>query len=186
MTLYSYTSGTRTKENAEVSFDHHSGFLICFVVFFPFLVTLRHMEFPGQGSDLSCSCDLCCSCGIARSFNPLCVAGGQTCVLGTAKMLLIPFWLVFWSYCCVINPSTLNGVKQQLFIIISGDWKYSVLPRFLMQLWSDGRWSPLENSNSWDLEQVSQAALLPLCGLCRWRLPGSSELKRHLYQETES
>lgn len=28
MRLYSYTSGTRTKENAEISFDHHSGFLL--------------------------------------------------------------------------------------------------------------------------------------------------------------
>ena len=27
------------------------------------------MEFPGQGSDPRCSCDLCCSCGNARSIT---------------------------------------------------------------------------------------------------------------------
>ena len=31
----------------------------------------RHMEIPGQGLNLSLSCDLHCSCGYARSFNPL-------------------------------------------------------------------------------------------------------------------
>ena len=48
--------------------------------FFSFLATPWHMEFPGQGSDPSCSCDLRCS--NARCFNPLCwAAGGQTCIL---------------------------------------------------------------------------------------------------------
>ena len=48
--------------------------------FFSFLATTWHMEFPGQGSDPSCSCDLRCS--NARCFNPLCwAAGGQTCIL---------------------------------------------------------------------------------------------------------
>ena len=36
---------------------------------FSFLAALQHMEFPGQGLDPSCSCDVCCSCGHARSFN---------------------------------------------------------------------------------------------------------------------
>ena len=31
-----------------------------------------HMESLGQGSDLSHSCNLCCSCSKSRSFNPLC------------------------------------------------------------------------------------------------------------------
>ena len=38
------------------------------------------MEFPGQGSDPSHSCNLYCCCNNARSFNPLCRAGDQTCV----------------------------------------------------------------------------------------------------------
>ena len=39
------------------------------------------MEFLGQGSDPSHSCDLCHSYGNAGSFNPLCWAQGQTCAL---------------------------------------------------------------------------------------------------------
>ena len=47
--------------------------------FFFFWPPPRHMEFPGQGSDLSCRCNLCCS--NTSSFNPLCQARDQTCVL---------------------------------------------------------------------------------------------------------
>lgn len=36
--------------------------------FFPFLATLRHVELPGQASDLSCSFSLSHSCGSARSL----------------------------------------------------------------------------------------------------------------------
>ena len=46
-----------------------------------FLATPQHMEFLGQGSDLSCSCELCHIYGNARSFNPLCQAGNRTSVL---------------------------------------------------------------------------------------------------------
>ena len=35
-------------------------------------------KFLGKGLDLSCSCDLYCSCSNARSFNLLCWAGNQT------------------------------------------------------------------------------------------------------------
>ena len=38
----------------------------CFFFFPPFLASPRHMEFPGQGSDLSHKCDLSHSCGNAR------------------------------------------------------------------------------------------------------------------------
>ena len=37
--------------------------------FFFFLAALRHMEFPGQGSDLSCSCNLSSICGNAKSVT---------------------------------------------------------------------------------------------------------------------
>ena len=40
-----------------------------FILFFPLLATLRHMEFPGRGSDLSHSCDLSLSCDNTRSFD---------------------------------------------------------------------------------------------------------------------
>lgn len=39
-----------------------------------FLAALRHMEIPGQGSDLSCRCHLRHSCGHARPFKALCRA----------------------------------------------------------------------------------------------------------------
>ena len=45
--------------------------------FFFFLADLQHMEFPGQGSDLSYSCNLCCSCGNAGSLTH-CVQELQT------------------------------------------------------------------------------------------------------------
>ena len=37
--------------------------------FFLFLAAPWHVEFLGQGSDPSCRCDLCCSCGNAGSFT---------------------------------------------------------------------------------------------------------------------
>ena len=49
-----------------------------FSFFFSFFGCPQHMEFPDQGSALSCSCDLYHSCGNARSFNQLCQAGDQT------------------------------------------------------------------------------------------------------------
>ena len=54
-------------------------------IYFPFLAASRHMEFPGQGSDLSCSCNLLHSCGNTRSFKPLCWAEGITSVLVLQK-----------------------------------------------------------------------------------------------------
>ena len=53
--------------------------------FSSFLAIHKHMEFPGQGSDLSCSCDLRCSCCNAGSFNPLCQARDRTCILALQR-----------------------------------------------------------------------------------------------------
>ena len=57
---------------------------------FLFLAAPLHVEFLGQGSDPRCSCSLHCSYSNARSFNPLCWAGEQTHVLGTAETPTIP------------------------------------------------------------------------------------------------
>ena len=65
----------------EAWFDISFFFFFFFFPFFFFLATWRHMEFLGQGSDPSCSCDLHYSCGNARCFNPLCWAGDGTSVL---------------------------------------------------------------------------------------------------------
>ena len=52
-----------------------------FSFFFFFWPPQAHGVPPGRGSDPSCSFNLYRSCSIARSFNPLCQAGNQTCVL---------------------------------------------------------------------------------------------------------
>ena len=67
---------------------------------FWFLAALRHLEFPGQGSDLSHICDLSCSCGNARSLTH-CTGPGiepasqhsQDAIVGTPRR-----W--FLSICC--------------------------------------------------------------------------------------
>ena len=43
-------------------------------LFFLFQHPLQHMELPGQGSDLSHSCNLCCSLRQCQILNPLCRA----------------------------------------------------------------------------------------------------------------
>ena len=40
-----------------------------FFLFWSFLAALRHMEFLGQGTDPSCSCNLSCSCGDPGSLT---------------------------------------------------------------------------------------------------------------------
>ena len=45
------------------------------IFFFSFSDVLQHVEFPVQGSDLSCSCNN------TGSFNPLCWARDWTCIL---------------------------------------------------------------------------------------------------------
>ena len=42
-------------------FSHFQNIAVAIYLFY-FLAALWHMEFLGQGSDLSCSCDLCSSC----------------------------------------------------------------------------------------------------------------------------
>ena len=73
------------------------------------------MEFPGQRSDPSLSCDLSHSYGNTGSFNPLCWTGDQTyvLVLGDAADPVVPhqelhrslsfFFFFFWSF-CVLGP----------------------------------------------------------------------------------
>ena len=48
-----------------------------------------HMEFPGQGSDLGCSCDLHCSCGKTGSLTH-CAGRGSNLPPRTPETPLIP------------------------------------------------------------------------------------------------
>ena len=70
-----------------------------------------YMEFLGQGSDLSRSCDLCHSFGSAGSFNPLCQARNLTCILALQRHC--------WSHC------TTTGTPRNYFC------RFSVSLRFL-------------------------------------------------------
>ena len=88
---------------------------------FPFLAVLRHMEFLGQGSDPSCSCELLCSCGKLGSFNPLCWAGGWNLHPGAAEMLPIPlchsgnftpFLFVYLFFCSFRTVPAAYGSSQ--------------------------------------------------------------------------
>ena len=61
-------------------------YLEAFILFYCFLAAWCHIEFPGEGSDPS----LGCSCGKARSFNPLGQAGDRTCILALQRCLQVP------------------------------------------------------------------------------------------------
>ena len=79
-----------------LSFEFIDFSLDCF--FFFFLSGL--WKFLGQGLKLSHSCDLCCNCSSARSFNPLCWAGDQTHSF-TAT------WIRFLTYCTTVGTPNL-------------------------------------------------------------------------------
>ena len=64
-------------------------YLFFFSFFFSLLAAPRHMEFPGRGSDLSHSFNLCHSCGNARSLNPLFQTGESNLCPDAAEMLPI-------------------------------------------------------------------------------------------------
>ena len=53
------------------------------LLFFPFSVAPWRMEFPGQGSDLSHSCDLSCSCSNAKSLTDCTALGIEPRVPGS-------------------------------------------------------------------------------------------------------
>ena len=55
----------------DISSQEASATLLLFVLFFSFLATTPHVEFPGEGTALSGNCDLCHSCSSMGSFNPL-------------------------------------------------------------------------------------------------------------------
>ena len=64
-------------------------------IYFLFLAIPRHVKFPGQGLDLSHSCDPRPSCGNGSSFNSPCQAGDWTCVLALQRC--------HWSLCTMVG-----------------------------------------------------------------------------------
>ena len=72
------------------------------------------MELPGQGSDLTCSCDLCRSCSNTRSFKPLCPAGESNVRPGTAATALILLPTAGTPIQVAFNRMFIKGPNQNL------------------------------------------------------------------------
>ena len=82
LTILAYSSVTLSTFTV-LYYCHHYPFSR---TFFPsVLASLQHVAFPGQRSDSSYSCNLCHSCSNSGSFNLLCQAGDQTCVLALQR-----------------------------------------------------------------------------------------------------
>ena len=130
-----------------------------FFFFYPFsfLAAPWHMEFPGQGSEPSHSCDPYCSYNNARSFNPLCQARDRTCILVLQRQCRTHCatvgtpWAFFNEHtqCCLVcgwlNPwmqnLTFGGLTMQR-VVTPNPLYYSrvncttVIPR--LQIWITG------------------------------------------------
>ena len=61
-------------------------FFVFFVCLFVFLATLQHVEFPGQGSDLSCSCTYAAA---VATLGPLSHCAGQGIDDGTTLLMYL-------------------------------------------------------------------------------------------------
>ena len=97
-----------------------------FVFVFYFVGSLMDMEFPGQGSDLSHNCDLCCS----WILNRLCQAGDWTYVSVLQKHFLSHFATAgtpvcvfcYWVVCAVC-------IFWKLILCLSHCWQiFSLIP----------------------------------------------------------
>ena len=79
-------------------------------LFFSFLATPWHMDFPGQGSDPSHSFDLCCSCDKARSLTHCAESGikpasqhSQDAADPIAPQWELLIWLLIYSVNFVLH-----------------------------------------------------------------------------------
>lgn len=66
------------------------------------------VEVPGQGLNLSCSCNLCCYCGNTGSFNLQCWAGNRTCTLAATWATSVRFL----TYCTMVGTPEQLNLKQ--------------------------------------------------------------------------
>ena len=88
-------------------------FFFCFLFFS--LAVPWHMEFLGQGSDLSHGCNLSLSCNNAGSFNPLCRARDQTC-RDAADLVLICPSLSWVTAVSADSPDFFNHLFNWVFL----------------------------------------------------------------------
>ena len=85
-----------------------------------FLWLHLYMEVLGQGLNPSCNCNLRCSCGKTRSFNPPCQVRDQTCALAVTWATRVRFLT-----CCMTV-----GTPYQNYLQLS---RYESKPSFHQQ-----------------------------------------------------
>ena len=103
--------------------------LVCKVFFFFFFNGCAHgiWRFPGQRLNLSCSYELCHSCGNTRSFNTLCQAGNRIQAPQQSR-------------CCswIVNPLDHNRNCCKFFFLHNICWILgSILIIFIKIIWKD-------------------------------------------------
>ena len=91
--------------------------LFFFFFFFSFLAPLRHMEFLGQGSDWSCSCNPSRSCGNARSSTHCAGQGIEPASQGSqdAADPVVPQWELLYLIYSSLHLPIPNSFSFLLF-----------------------------------------------------------------------
>ena len=91
------------------------------------------MEVLGPGTELSCSCDLCHSCGSAESFNPLLWARVHTHTSGGTGAAIVGFFFCFFRAAPVAYGSSRLGVESELqlpaYTTITAVWHLQPTPQ---------------------------------------------------------
>ena len=95
---------------------------------FFFLAAPQHMEFLGQGSDLSHSCNLRHSYSNTGSLNLVCQARDRTCILALQRFLTTaetPLWFFFNSWIleiCLKPRLKVFYPWEDLHLLLPGAW----------------------------------------------------------------
>ena len=71
----------------------------------------QHMEILTQGPNPSRSCDICCTCSNARSFDPLYQARDQTHTLQQSEPLQLDSFFFFFNLFLQLHPQHMEAPK---------------------------------------------------------------------------
>ena len=159
--------------------------------FFLFLAASQHMEFPGQGSDSSCSFNLCHSCSNVGSLihcagpgidagsqcsrdatNPMCHSGNSTIIdfrlfSSSQKESLYPLMVTS----SLPNPTPSPG--EPLIYSLS---LWVCLVYALIQIESHSMWSFMTGSSSYS---TSSFKVLTCCSLYQYFIPFYGQIILH-------
>ena len=89
---------------------------------------LQHMEVPSQWLNLSCICDLHCSCGNARSFNPLCRTRNWTCAFTVNQAAAVGFL----THCTTVGTPDVGYFHTCTYWLFSYTFFVESLAMFLL------------------------------------------------------